>query len=112
MRRAGIDYWHLVELHQHPDFADFARRHERTGRGSVKLFSATGARSYLEAEYVPGDALVFGMFMLHGSLKNTTNRYRISCDTRFQLAGEPVDERWVGRAPSGHGREGKRPRNG
>ncbi len=60
VRRAGIDYWHLVELHQHPDFADFALRHERTGRGSVKLFSATGARSYLEAEYAPGDALVFG----------------------------------------------------
>ncbi len=60
VRRAGIDYWHLVELHVHPDFASFALRHERQGRGRVRLFSAAGARSYLDADFEPGDALVFG----------------------------------------------------
>jgi hypothetical protein len=49
-----------------------------------------------------GDVIVFGMFTMHGSTNNITSRYRISCDTRFQLAGEPVDERWAGDNPKGH----------
>lgn len=60
VRRAGIDYWHLVEMQQHPDFASFALRHEQSRAGRVRLFSATGARSYLEADFEAGDALVFG----------------------------------------------------
>lgn len=57
VRRAGIDYWHLVDLRQHADFAGFAEAH---GGGRVKLFSAAGAKSYLDADFRPGDALVFG----------------------------------------------------
>jgi ectoine hydroxylase-related dioxygenase (phytanoyl-CoA dioxygenase family) len=49
-----------------------------------------------------GDILIFGMFMLHGSLTNMTNRYRLSVDTRYQLASEPVDERWYGTNAKGH----------
>ncbi|MCE9590810.1 MAG: phytanoyl-CoA dioxygenase family protein [Planctomycetes bacterium] len=49
-----------------------------------------------------GDVLIFGMFTMHGSLANTTDRWRISCDTRFQPADEPVDERWVGENPKAH----------
>lgn len=56
-----------------------------------------------------GDVIIFGMFMLHASLINTTNRYRISSDTRYQLAAEPVDERWIGRRPKGHYAWGKTP---
>lgn len=53
-------------------------------------------------EFKAGDAIIFGMYMMHTSLNNTTNRYRISSDTRYQLASEPVDERWIGRKPKGH----------
>lgn len=53
-------------------------------------------------EFKAGDALIFGMFMLHASLKNTTDRFRISCDTRYQLASEPVDDRWIGDTPKAH----------
>ena len=61
VRRAGIDYWHLVELHVHPDWGSFALRHAQPpGTGRVKLFSANGSRSYLDADFAPGDALVFG----------------------------------------------------
>ncbi|RAP76842.1 phytanoyl-CoA dioxygenase [Paenibacillus montanisoli] len=49
-----------------------------------------------------GDAIIFGMFMMHGSLNNTTNHVRISSDTRYQPASEPTDERWVGRKPKKH----------
>ncbi|MEM7132395.1 MAG: phytanoyl-CoA dioxygenase family protein [Chloroflexota bacterium] len=54
------------------------------------------------AEFEMGDALIFGMYTMHGSLTNTTNRFRVSCDTRYQRADEPVDERWVGENPLAH----------
>ncbi|MEM7536076.1 MAG: phytanoyl-CoA dioxygenase family protein [Chloroflexota bacterium] len=54
------------------------------------------------AEFEMGDVLIFGMYTMHGSLKNTTNRFRISTDTRYQPADEPVDERWIGENPIAH----------
>lgn len=53
-------------------------------------------------EFQMGDALIFGMFTMHGSLNNTSNRYRLSCDTRYQRSDEPVDERWIGENPIAH----------
>lgn len=52
--------------------------------------------------FAAGDVLIIGMYMMHGSLTNVTNRFRISSDTRYQLASEPVDERWVGENPIAH----------
>lgn len=49
-----------------------------------------------------GDILIFGMYIMHGSLDNTTNRFRLSTDTRYQRADEPVDERWIGENPIAH----------
>lgn len=49
-----------------------------------------------------GDVIIITMFTLHGSTNNTTNRWRLSCDTRFQPAAEPADERWVGENPKAH----------
>jgi ectoine hydroxylase-related dioxygenase (phytanoyl-CoA dioxygenase family) len=54
------------------------------------------------ADFRMGDVMIFGMYTLHGSLVNKTNRYRLSCDTRYQPHDEPVDERWRGKAPIGH----------
>ncbi|HZO91722.1 MAG TPA: phytanoyl-CoA dioxygenase family protein [Chthonomonadaceae bacterium] len=53
-------------------------------------------------EFQAGDALIFGMFTMHGSLTNVSNRYRITTDTRYQRADEPVDERWIGENPIAH----------
>jgi len=58
--------------------------------------------TWATAEFRAGDALIFGMYTMHASLTNRTNRYRLSCDTRYQLRSEPVDERWVGEKPKGH----------
>jgi tRNA (cytidine/uridine-2'-O-)-methyltransferase len=66
VRRAGVDYWHLVEVRQHVDFAHFAHEHAKLpGRTPLEapqmhLFSALAKRSYIDADYGPGDALVFG----------------------------------------------------
>lgn len=66
---------------------------------------------WLTTEYQPGDFLTFGMFLVHGSLDNRTeNRLRISSDSRYQRASEPIDERWVGPNPPGHTTAGKRGR--
>lgn len=53
-------------------------------------------------QFQAGDVLIFGMFLMHCSLENTTNQYRISVDARYQSAFEKVDERWSGKKPKGH----------
>ena len=61
VRRAGVDYWHLVTIRQHADFAGFLRAFgEEVPGGKLHLFSAVAGRSYLDAAFAPGDALVFG----------------------------------------------------
>jgi len=57
VQRAGLDYWHLVELEQHLDLAHFRHAHPDA---RLRLFSAVATRSYLDADFRPGDALVFG----------------------------------------------------
>ena len=42
----------------------------------------------------PGDVLIFGMHMMHSSAPNLTFKYRISIDTRYQLACEEKDDRF------------------
>ena len=54
------------------------------------------------SDFRAGDLMVFGLYLMHASTTNTTNRFRLSCDIRFQPAGEPVDERWIGDKPRGH----------
>lgn len=64
---------------------------------------------WLTTEFEAGDFLTFGMFLVHASLDNRTeNRLRISSDSRYQRASEPIDERWVGVNPPAHGPNGKR----
>ncbi len=60
VRRAGVDYWHLVDLRTHVDFAHFLQAFEHESGGKLHLLSALSSKSYLGAGYAPGDALVFG----------------------------------------------------
>ncbi len=61
VRRAGVDYWHLVDVRQHVDFEHFLHAWRKEApEGRLHLFSAVSAKSYLGAGYAPGDALVFG----------------------------------------------------
>ena len=59
----------------------------------------------LSTHFRAGDILVVTMFMLHGSLDNRSpeGRVRLSCDTRYQRADEPIDPRFVGAPPQAHG---------
>ncbi len=65
---------------------------------------------WLSAEFNAGDLLIFTLYTLHGSLDNQSNHIRISSDSRYQLASEPADERWIGDNPVGHGPAGKQGR--
>lgn len=76
VRRAGVDYWHLVDVRQHADFAAFATAHARdVPGGKLHLFSALAERSYLDADFAPGDALVFGKESV-GLSTELTDMYR------------------------------------
>ena len=57
LKRAGLDYWHLMTLKRWPSLEDFLRENE----GAVMRFATTKApRSYTEARYGEADFLVFG----------------------------------------------------
>jgi hypothetical protein len=64
----------------------------------VELRNRLGGRWLTAKEYKMGDALIFTMDTVHASLDNQTNFVRLSTDTRYQRAADPVDERWVGDA--------------
>jgi len=48
------------------------------------------------------------MATVHASLDNQSTRLRLSSDSRYQLASEPADERWIGPNPIAHGPAGKK----
>jgi hypothetical protein len=62
---------------------------------------------WLTSEYQLGDVLIFNMQLLHASMDNQTNRVRLSTDSRYQLASEPLDYRWMGENPPAHGPEAR-----
>src|SRR5271157_5189295 len=56
VRRAGVDYWHLVDVRTHADFDAFLEAWSREVPGArLHLFSATAKVSYLAQPYAPGD---------------------------------------------------------
>ncbi|MDX6751736.1 phytanoyl-CoA dioxygenase family protein [Geminicoccaceae bacterium 1502E] len=78
-------------VEEHP--IDFARAH--------------GCR-FLTTRFLPGDCMVFSMFTAHAAFDNGSagGRVRLSCDCRWQPAGEPMDERFAGPDPRAHGGKG------
>jgi len=61
----------------------------------VTLRERFGGR-WLTTNFQMGDLLTFGMATVHASLDNQSECYRLSTDTRYQPATEPIDPRWVG----------------
>ncbi|MEM7033053.1 MAG: phytanoyl-CoA dioxygenase family protein [Chloroflexota bacterium] len=56
-----------------------------------------------------GDVMIFGMHTMHASTTNLTNRFRLSCDVRYQPANDAVDKRWGGDKMTGHTAHGIEP---
>jgi hypothetical protein len=43
------------------------------------------------------------MYTMHASADNHTEQIRLSSDSRYQLASESIDDRWIGEDPPAHG---------
>ena len=57
VKRAGLDYWHLVDVRVYESLADFFEKNELR---QMRLFSTKAPRSYAEADYCDGCYLFFG----------------------------------------------------
>jgi tRNA (cytidine/uridine-2'-O-)-methyltransferase len=57
VRRAGLDYWHLVDLRVHASFDEFLAANPDL---RLHLFTAAARTSFFDCELGAGDALVFG----------------------------------------------------
>ena len=57
----------------------------------------------LTTQFRPGDALIFGMYTVHGTFENYANdkKIRLTCDIRFQPNNEIKDPRYFGPNPTG-----------
>ena len=59
VKRAGLDYWHLVEVFDYENLEDFfVRRPE--ARQDLRLTTTKAPRSYQEARFTPDSWLFFG----------------------------------------------------
>ncbi|MBQ2412376.1 MAG: tRNA (uridine(34)/cytosine(34)/5-carboxymethylaminomethyluridine(34)-2'-O)-methyltransferase TrmL [Anaerotignum sp.] len=57
VKRAGLDYWHLVEVRDYENLEDFFRRNDVQ---RMWCLSTKAPRSYVEADFQDGDFLFFG----------------------------------------------------
>lgn len=58
LRRAGMDYWKSLDVHEHESWEAF--RLSKEGPKRLWLFTTKTTRSFWQAEYADGDGLVFG----------------------------------------------------
>lgn len=59
LKRAGLDYWPYVKLHDHDNFKEFQAYHQQRG-GRLVGFSAKGKFNYTKFQYQTNDWLLFG----------------------------------------------------
>ncbi|MCC7145803.1 MAG: phytanoyl-CoA dioxygenase family protein [Phycisphaeraceae bacterium] len=99
--------------HNHPSFEKIRRTYGRMdvdrdrvqgwfSDDPLEIIQKYGGRWLTTPCFRAGDVMIFGMYMMHASTTNTTNRFRLSADVRYQPAADPVDDRWVGDNPIGH----------
>lgn len=60
VRRAGVDYWHLVDVETHPTLDAAERRIAPPSRDRIFLLSGRANRSIYDVVLEPGDVFVFG----------------------------------------------------
>ena len=58
LKRAGMDYWHSLDVHHHANWEEFKASAVAPRR--LWLFTTHAKRTFWEASYAQGDGLVFG----------------------------------------------------
>ncbi len=138
LKRAGLDYWHMVDVVVHSDW-ETAAEFLSAGAGQplserLRLFSARGGRSLFETDFGDEDLLVFGsesrglpasLLEAHGERRvyvpiregvrslNLANTVCLGLYTALQRAGLPLpdnDGRYVAHPGAGRGRAPERTR--
>ena len=56
LKRAGLDYWHLLDIHTYPDLPGFFQQNG----GPFFYFTTKGRQTHSDASYPDGAYLVFG----------------------------------------------------
>lgn len=92
----------LIEQMEGFDVTKDTSRKADLGADAVSFAKSRGTR-LLTTDFAPGDLVIFGMFIAHGSLDHhdATGTVRVSCDVRWQPAALPRDERYFGPNPGG-----------
>lgn len=75
VRRAGLDYWHLVDVHVYENLAEYL---QAEGDEDLWLLSTKAPRSYAEVSFGPHTALLFGR-ETSGLPEDLMERYRDRC---------------------------------
>jgi tRNA (cytidine/uridine-2'-O-)-methyltransferase len=57
LKRAGLDYWHAVQIQYHDSFEELQRQYPQA---TYYYASTKGEKYYTDFEYKDGDFLVFG----------------------------------------------------
>jgi tRNA (cytidine/uridine-2'-O-)-methyltransferase len=60
VRRAGLDYWHLVDVREHESWDAFRETELCAETARAFFFTGKASRSYLSAMFEEGDFLIFG----------------------------------------------------
>jgi tRNA (cytidine/uridine-2'-O-)-methyltransferase len=58
LRRAGLDYWHEIDVRHHLDFESFLENRDK--KRNLFVFTRHTSRHYTEAQVKRGDYLLFG----------------------------------------------------
>ncbi len=57
LKRAGLDYWHLLDIRYYDSFADYLAQY---GHEVMRLATTTGERAHTEIDYPDGCHILFG----------------------------------------------------
>lgn len=85
VRRAGLDYWEYVSLHQHKSWEDFIRNIDNSSR--IFLISKFGKAKYTEPRFQADDWFVFGQ-ETKGLPKNIINNFPVEQVLRIPMENE------------------------
>ena len=87
LKRAGLDYWHLVTVKYHDSITEIIENAEKEN-ASCFWFSTKAGKNFTEASYRPGDYLIFGKESMglpeYLVYSNYENAYRIPMRPEFR----------------------------
>ncbi len=75
LRRAGLDYWHLLDIHYHDSFEELAKNYPDS---QFFLASTKAEKRHTDVKFGPNDFIVFGKETA-GIPQELLDRYKDTC---------------------------------